>query len=141
MKKMLNYCWLAALLAAMFHGGTVILNEWQRKSIHAHGELLDLKVETLNCPQGWMSFYFGTSRFEKKIDARTCALLNPGQKIKLKHSRDYPETFLFVNEQSPNRFIMGSLEILLGIIGLLANWPLAPGRRTTHRNFPRISDN
>jgi hypothetical protein len=140
MKKISNYFWLFVLALLVIHGVSIIQNEWQRKTIHDYGETVEVKIEDLNCQKGMMAFHFEKSRFEKKIDARTCVLLNEGQRIKLKHSHEYPETFLFVNERSPSRFVLGGLEIALGIIGLLANWPLAPIRKS-NRNFYRLSDN
>jgi len=139
MKTISKYFWLIVLVFVVVHGVIVIRNEWQRKSIHDHGEMVEVKIEKLNCSDGIMTFYLGTILFEKNIDTRTCALLNKGQKIRLKHSQQYPNTFLFVNERSLNRFILGGLEILVGLIGLLANWPSAG--RSANRNFPSLSDN
>jgi hypothetical protein len=132
MKTALNYFWLLLLVLLGLHGAMNIRNEWQRKAIHDHGALIEVKIEELNCPQQMMSFKYSDQRFQKSIDARTCALFNEGQKIKLKHSPQYPDTFLFVNERSPNRFILGGLEIALGIIGLMTNWPSINRRRSTH---------
>ena len=141
MKTLPKYSWLAILLFLVIHGASIIQNEWQRKSIHDHGEIVEIEIGELNCLKGIMTFHFESIPFQKKIDTRTCALLNVGQKIKLKHSQQYPDTFLFVNEHSPNRFVLGGLEMALGIIGLLTNWPLAQRRRSVYKNFPHLSDN
>jgi hypothetical protein len=140
MKTISKFFWLIVLLFVVGHGANVIRNEWQRKSIHDHGEMVEVKIEKLNCSDGIMTFYLGTIRFEKNIDTRTCALLNEGQEIRLRHSEKFSDTFLFVNERSPNRFILGGLEILVGLIGLLANWPLST-ERSANRNLPGLSDN
>jgi len=129
MKRFSNYFWLLLSLLLAIHGTTVIMDEWQRKSIH-ESETVEVKIDELNCSNGIMAFHFGQTAFEKEIDVRTCALLNKGQKIKLKHSQQYPDRFLFINECSPNRFILGGLEIILGVIGLLTNWPLINFRRS-----------
>ncbi len=139
--KISKYFWLIILLFVVIHGANVIRNEWQRKSIHDHGEIVEVKIEKLNCARGIMNFYFESILFEKDIDARTCALFNKGQKIKLKHSKLYPNMFMFISERSPNRFILGSLEILVGLIGLLANWPMRQPKRIAYKNFPHLSDN
>jgi len=139
MKITLNYFWFPLWALLVFHGTSIIQNEWQKKSIHDHGELIEVKIEALNCPQQTMSFHFGGQRFQKKIDARTCVLYNEGQMIKLKHSQQHADVFLFVNERSPNLFTLGSLEIVLGIIGLLASWPFTPVRSTRNKNFRSIS--
>lgn len=135
MKVLFKYLWPALLLLLAMHGVNVIRDEWKRKSIHDHGKIAEVKIEGLMCALGVMTFHFETMLVEKKIDARTCVLLNEGQTIKLKHSEQYPDTFLFVNEQSPYRFISGSLEIALGMIGLMGNWPLFNFRRN---NFKKI---
>ena len=139
MKIISYYFWLLVLTLLVVHGASIIQNEWRRKTIHDHGETVEIKIEKLNCPNGVMTFYFEKSLVEKNIDARTCVLFNEGQRIKLKHSHQYPEMFLFVNERSPNRFILGGLEIALGIIGLLANWPLIRWRRPIRKNFQTAS--
>jgi hypothetical protein len=136
----LKYFWLLISFLLAIHGASVILDEWQRKSIH-EGETVEVKIDQLICADGTMTFHFGQTAFEKKIDTRTCALLNKGQKIKLKHSSQYPERFLFVNERSPNRFLLGGLEILLGLVGLFTNLPFRQTKRTIHKNFPHLSDN
>jgi hypothetical protein len=141
MKTMLGYLWLTLLLLLAIHGVTVIQNEWKRKSIHDHGNIVEVKIENLNCPNGTMTFHFGAILVEKQIDARTCVLFNEGQKIKLKHSQQFSDTFLFVNERSPNRFILGGLEVVLGIIGLFANWPRPSRQRSFLKKFPALSDN
>ena len=97
-----------------------------------------MKIEELNCPHHTMSFYFGEQRFQREIDARTCVLFNKGQMIKLKHNQQYPDVFLFANERSPNLFTLGSLEIVLGIIGLLASWPWIPARGTRNKSFRSV---
>jgi hypothetical protein len=135
-----KYFWLPISLLLVIHGATVILDEWQRKSIH-EGETVEVKIDQLICADGIMTFHFGQIAFKKKIDIRTCALFNKGQKIKLKHSNQYPERFLFVNERSPSRFILGGLEILLGLVGLFTNLPLRQTQQTIHKNFPHLSDN
>ena len=124
MKTFSKYFWLLLLVLLAIHGTSVLQNEWKRKSIHGHGKMVEVKIDTLNCPRGVMIFHFGPKQFKKQIDARTCVVFNEGQTIKLRHSAQYPDMFLFVNERSPNRFLLGGLEILLGILGLLANWPL-----------------
>jgi hypothetical protein len=129
MKPFLKYFWILALILILFQGVNTIQNEWKRKSIHDHGKLVDVKIDKLNCPNGVMTFHFGSSHFEKNIDARTCVLFNEGQTIKLRHNPRYADTFLFANERSPNRFILGGLEITLGFIGLIANWPFINSRR------------
>jgi hypothetical protein len=134
-----KYFWLPISLLLAVHGATVILDEWQRKSIH-EGETVEVKIDQLICADGIMTFHFGQIAFKKKIDIRTCALLNKGQKIKLKHNSQYPERFLFVNERSPSRFILGGLEILLGLVGLFTNLPLRQ-TQTVHKKFPHLSDN
>src|SRR6267154_4547302 len=139
MRTAVNYFWLPLWVLLVIHGASIIRNEWQRKSIHDHGELVKVKIEELNCPQHMMSFYFGEQRFQKKIDARTCVLFNEGQTINLKHSQQYAEVFLFVNERSPNLFILGSLEIALGIIGLLAGWPWISVRGTRDKSLRAVS--
>jgi hypothetical protein len=141
MKAIFNYFWLALLLLLIIHGASIVQNEWQIESVHDHGKIVEIKIEELNCSNGIITSHFESIAFQKKIDARTCALLNVGQKIRLKHSRQYPDTFLFVNEQSPNRFILGGLEITLGLIGLLSNWPMIRRRRVVYKNFPHFSDN
>lgn len=140
MKTISNYFWLLLSLLLAIHGATVILDEWQRKSIH-DGETVEVKIDKLNCASGIMIFHFGLSIFEKEIDTRTCALFNNGQKIRLKHSSQYPDRFLFINERSPNRFILGGLEILLGLIGFLTNWPMRRAKQIVYKNFPHLSDN
>ena len=124
MKTVSKYLWLLALAILVIHGLSVIRNEWKRKFIHDHGETVTVKIDVLQCPAGVMTFHFGPNLFQKEIDARTCVVFNVGQAIKLKHSEQYPDMFLFVNERNPNRFLLGGLEIVLGIIGLMANWPL-----------------
>jgi|GEM_PF-2929374 len=141
MKTISKYFWITVLLFVAVHGANVIRNEWQRKSIHDHGEMVEVKIEELDCSNGIMTFYLGTILFEKNIDTRTCALLNKRQKIRLRHSEQYPDTFLFVNERSPSRFILGGLEIVVGLIGLLTNWPVSRTRRSTYKKFPHLSDN
>ena len=138
MKIISNYFWVLLLTLLVIHGADVFQNEWQRRSIHHNGEIVEIKIEKLNCPKGTLTFNFQKTPHEKKIDARTCALLNEGQKIKLKHSRQYPDKFLFVNEQSPNHFILGGLEMVLGIVGLIANWPAIKLRRTRGKNFQTL---
>ena len=140
MKKFPNYVWFLLSLLLAIHGTTIILDEWQRKSIH-DGDTVEVKIDKLNCSNGIMTFHFGVTAFEKKIDARTCALFNKGQKIKLKHSRQYPDKFLFINEHSSNRFVIGGLEIALAIIALLANWPSRRTKQIVYKNFPHLSDN
>ena len=140
MKTISNYFWLLLSLLLAIHGATVIVDEWQRKSIH-DAETVEAKIDQLNCANGIMTFHFGQTSFEKEIDTRTCALLNKGQTIKLKHSSEYPERFLFMNERSPNRFILGGLEILLGIIGFLTNWPKRQSKQIVTKKFPHLSDN
>ncbi|HEV8513373.1 MAG TPA: hypothetical protein VGQ59_08850 [Cyclobacteriaceae bacterium] len=141
MKRLSNYFWLFISIFLAIHGTTVILDEWQRKSIH-EGETVQVTIDELNCSDGIMKFHFEQTAFEKKIDTRTCALLNKGQKIKLKHSIQYPERFLFINERSPNQFILGGLEILISLIGFLANWPRKKQiKPITFKNFPSLSDN
>jgi hypothetical protein len=139
MKTIFNYCWLSFWLLLVIHGASIISDEWKRKIIHDHGEMVEVKIEELNCPNGTMTFRFVSTLCVKKIDARTCVVFNEGQKIKLKHSQKYPETFLFVNERSPNRFILGGLEIAVGIIGLLANWPLIYRKSAKGQNFQTVS--
>jgi hypothetical protein len=140
MRTFSNYFWLLISLLLAVHGTTIILDEWQRKSIH-NGETVEVTIDRLNCEDRIMIFHFGPTAFEKKIDGRTCALLNVGVKIKLKHSSQYPERFLFLNERSPSRFILGGLEVLLGLIAILANWPMKQIKQTSYKNFPRLSDN
>jgi len=135
MKLISNYFWLLVLTLLVIHGASTVQNEWQTKMIHDHGQTVEVKIEDLNCEKGMLTFKFEKRPFEKKVDARTCVLFNAGQRIKLKHGHQYPETFLFVNERSPNRFILGGLEIALGIIGLLANWPLINGKRSKDKSF------
>jgi len=139
-EKTSNYFWLSISLLLSIHGTTVILDEWQRKTIH-NGETVEIKIDRLNCAEGIMTFHFGQAAFEKEIDARTCALFNEGQTIKLKHSSQYPDRFLFINERSPNRFILGGLEILLGLIGFLTNWSVRQQKKISYKNFPTLSDN
>ena len=141
MKTVSNYFWRVVLALLVIHGASVVQNEWKRKSIHDHGEVIEITIDELNCPKGSMTFHLGPNLFEKKIDARTCVLFNEGQRIKLKHSRQYPEMFLFVNERNPNAFISGGLEIVLGIIGLLANWSLVINRKSKYRNFSALPNN
>jgi hypothetical protein len=125
----------------VIYGVNSDLNEWRRKTIRDNCETVEVKIEELNCAQGIMTFHFKSFAFQKQIDARTCIVFNVGQKIKLKHSEQYPDTFLFVNERRPGQFILGGLEIALGIIGLLANWPMRQPKRIAHKDFPRLSDN
>ena len=129
MSSILKYSWVAFLLLLVIHGASVIKNEWRVKLIHKTGELVEVTVEGLDCPQLLMTFRFENERHQKKIDARTCVLFSPGQKIKFKHSHEHADTFLFVNERNPNLFILGGLEMVVGIIGLLANWPLIRKRQ------------
>jgi hypothetical protein len=140
MKTISNYFWLLVSLLLAIHGTTVILDEWQRESIH-ESETVEVKIDQLNCANGTMTFHFGQTPFEKEIDTRTCALLNKGQTIKLKHNGEYPDRFLFVNERSPNRFILGGLEIFLGLIGILTNCPMRRTKKIVSKNFPHLSDN
>lgn len=138
MKPFLRWCWLVSLSLLIIYGATLIREEWKRKFIHEHGELVNVEIEQLNCPQQLMTFRFGVQHFRKEIDARTCVLFNVLQTIKLKHSARYPDTFLFANERSPNRFLLGGLLIALGIIGLVANWPLF-NYRHSDKNFRSVS--
>jgi hypothetical protein len=139
MKTVFNYCWLIFWLLLVIHGASIISDEWKRKFIHDHGEMVEVKIEELNCPNEIMTFRCASILYVKKIDARTCVVFNEGQKIKLRHSLQYPERFLFVNERSPNRFILGGLEIALGIIGLLTNWPLIYRKSAKGKNFQTVS--
>lgn len=140
MKKLSNYFWLLISLLLILHGTSLILDEWQRKSIH-EGKIIEVKIDELNCSKGIMTFHFGHTIFEKKIDTRTCALFNKGQAVKLKHSDLYPDKFLFINERSPNRFILGGLEIFISFIGFLTNWPRKPTKSNVFKNFQSLSDN
>jgi len=140
MNRFSNYIWLFISLLLAIHGTSIILDEWQRKSIH-DGEIVEVTIDDLNCSNGLMTFHFAKSAFAKEIDTRTCALFNKGQKIKLKHSTQYPDRFLFINERSPNRFILGGLEILLGLVGFLTNWPRRKPKQMPLQGFPRLSDN
>jgi hypothetical protein len=124
MKSFLKYLWILILLALVLHGVKNYKNEWRLKSIQDHGEIVEVKIQNLNCTEGTMSFNFKSSAFKKQIDTRTCVVFNVGQIIKLKHSEQYPDAFLFVNERNPNQFVLAGLEIALGLLGLLANWPL-----------------
>lgn len=123
MKKIVSYTWIIVLLLMAVHGTSLIQKEWTIKSIHGDGETVEVKIEELNCPDQIMSFRFKDNLFKKKIDARTCVIYNEGQIIKLRHNEHYPDKFLFVNERNPNQFILGGLEIIIGLLGLLANWP------------------
>ena len=120
---MLHYVWVLILLSMVAHGAYITQREWTLKSIHKEGEMVEVKIEKLNCPDQIMSFRFKTNLFQKKIDARTCVVFNEGQVIKLRHSQHYPGKFLFVNERNPNQFILGGLEIIIGLLGIVANWP------------------
>lgn len=140
MKKIWNYFWLLISLLLAIHGATVSVDEWQRKSIR-NGETVDVKIDRLNCTNGIMTFHFEHKTIEKEIDTRTCALLNKGQTIKLKHSSQYPERFLFINERNPNRSILGGLEIVISLIGFLTNWPRKQNKSVVFKNFPTLSDN
>ncbi|HLZ17691.1 MAG TPA: hypothetical protein VKQ08_11650 [Cyclobacteriaceae bacterium] len=131
MKRILGYFWILVLLLAV-HGSYVVRSEWKIKSIHQEGELVEVKIEALNCQDLVMSFRFRNALFQKKIDARTCVTFNPGQSIKLRRSERYADTFLFVNERNPNRFMLGGLEILIGLLGFLANWPLVKFKSAAH---------
>ena len=139
MKAISNYFWLLLLVLLIIHGVSVIQNEWKRKSIHDKGEMVEVKIDELKCSDGIMIFHFRQNLFVKKIDARTCVLFNEGQVIKLKYNPQYADIFLFANERSPNRFILGGLEITLGLIGLIANWPVISFRRKTRKTFRIIS--
>jgi hypothetical protein len=141
MKPFFNYAWWIASVLFVIHGANVILGEWKIKSIHTHGEMVDIKIEELNCSKGIMSFHFGANLFEKRIDARTCVIFNESQKIKLKHSIQYPDIFLFANERNPNLFVLGGLEIALGILGILTNWPVTRKKRSLLKKFPTLSEN
>jgi len=140
MRAFSNYFWLLISLVVAIHGTVVIHDEWQRKCVH-EGETVEVRIDELNCSNGIMTFHFGQAVFEKDIDTRTCALFNKGQTIKLKHSNQYPDQFLFINERSPNRFILGGLEILICFIGFLTNWPVKQTKKITYKNFPQLSDN
>ncbi len=123
MRLVLHYSGLILLLLLITHGAIVSRKEWRIKSVHDHGQLIEVKIGKLDCTQKMMSFLWDRHVFQKKIDARSCVVFNEGQKIRLKHDQQYADTFLFVNERSPNLLILGALEIILGIIGLMANWP------------------
>src|SRR5258706_4646483 len=129
MRSVLKYSWIIILCGLIIYGAIVIRNEWKRKLIHTHGEIVEVTIEELDCPRKIMSFRFGSEKYHKQIDARTCVLFNQGQKIKLKHSQQYTDTFLYLNEINPNLFILGGLEMALGILGLLSNWPLIRTRQ------------
>ncbi len=133
MRNLLKFFWLLALVFLVVQGSYTIWKEWEIRSIHAQGEIVEVKIEELRCTKGLMAFYFEKTRREKKIDARTCIVFNIGQKIKLKHSRHYPDTFLFVNERNPMLFLLGGLEMALGVFGLVANWPMNKRKRTTKK--------
>lgn len=123
MKGVWIYGWLVVLLLVAIHGAFVVKGEWTVKSIRQHGALVEVKIEQLKCPEKLMTFTYGNAVHQKRIDAHTCAMFNEGQKIKLRHSNLEPDTFLFVNERNPNLFLLGGLEIAVGLLGLLANWP------------------
>jgi len=131
MKLIVRYSWLAILFLLVIHGASIIRKEWKRRSILTHGKIVEVTIEKLNCSQCIMTFQFGITRYEKKIEARDCALFNTGQKIKLKHDEEYPDTFLFANEQKPNLFLLGGLEMVLGVFGFLSSWPSKPRPRNS----------
>ena len=135
MKTALNFFWLILLVLLAIHGAFVVRNEWKTRFVHKNGEIIEVKIEDLDCGRKIMSFNFATNLVEKKIDARTCALLNRGQTIRLKHSPAYSDLFLFINEHHSNSFLSGGLEIAVGIIGLLANLPIVAFRKAKQKRF------
>jgi hypothetical protein len=70
-----------------------------------------------------MAFEFEAKNYTRKISGRDCAVFNVGQKIKLKFNRHYPGKFAFPNEHRPNTLILGALEMIVALLGLLAHWP------------------
>src|SRR6266550_2975956 len=106
MRSVLKYSWLIVLGALVIHGALVVRNEWINESIHTHGEIVEVVIEKLDCSQKIMTFRFGSTKYQRQVDARSCALFNQGQKIKLKHRYQFADIFLDINERNPNLFIL-----------------------------------
>src|SRR5579871_1958229 len=128
MRQFLLFVGIIVLLILIVHGSLTVASEWRVRTIHRYGAIVDVKIESLDCPAKLMTFKFKEHEYKKKIDARTCVVFNVGQTIKLRHSEVEPDTFLFVNERNPNLFLLGGLEIAVGLVALIANWPSSSKR-------------
>ncbi|MBS1506160.1 MAG: hypothetical protein JSS79_05905 [Bacteroidetes bacterium] len=130
MKAILYFLYLVVLLGLGGYGYVSFRNEWRTKIIIDQGEIVEVRITHLNCPLGEMTFVFEDGNYTQKISSRDCALFNQDQKIKLKYNRDYPDQFAFVNEHRPNVLILSALEMVLALIGLIANGPFYKIRKS-----------
>lgn len=132
MKLIFHLLWLLFLGLLMVHGAIAVYREWRGRTILKEGKIVEVIIRQLDCEENRMTFQFENSSFQKKIDSRDCALFNKNQKLKLKYSETYPGIFLFANEYRPNLLMLGALEIILAVLGLIANLPLAQSRNRDH---------
>lgn len=130
MKSISYFLWLAFLLGLGGYGYFTFHSEWKTKNIIDHGELVEVKITHLDCLHGEMTFAFEAGNYTRKISHRDCVLFNNRQKIKLKYDRSYPDQFVFVNEHRPNVLLLAALEMMLALVGLIANGPFAGNRKS-----------
>jgi hypothetical protein len=141
MKRAITYLGLIFLGLIILLGIMTTRKEFMTRSIQATGEVVNVTIDNVDCNAGIMTFHLRQGDVhEKEIDESICGLFEEGQVIFLKHNRNYPQQFVFVNEDNSSLFILGGVEIGIGLIGLLIFLNIAMIRRAANKALKPAAD-